>query len=58
MRVTKKTDLPLYLLLKNNFLHRNCIYAQIEAQALTRKETENVRHFDLKIQKLVEKVNL
>ena len=34
---------------------KTAYYAQVEAQALTKKDTENVRHYALKVQQLVEK---
>ena len=34
---------------------KTAYYAQVEAQALTKKDTESVRHYALKVQQLVEK---
>ena len=48
--------LHLFLHLKNIFSsQKTAYYAQVEAQNLTKKDTESVRHYALKVQQLVEK---
>ena len=56
MKVVKLTVLPLFLQLKNIFFKKKtACYAQVEAQPLTKQKTQNVRHYALKGQHLVQK---
>ena len=57
MRVTNRTGLPFYLLLKKHIYAKKTAYnAQVEARALTRNETETVRQNAPQVQQSIEKI--
>ena len=56
MKVTETIRLLLYLLSKNTSLYKKtACYAQVEARASIKKESENLHPYPLEVERLVEK---